>query len=316
MSSQTEAAVATRKAGWSRQRRREVAWAYTFLTPAFFFLIVLLLFPILFAFWISTHDWSLIPRHYPFIGLGNYKEAFQDPLTLKSIKNTFIYTIGVVPVGMIISLILALTMNLEGLPLRTLFRTTYFIPVITSWVAVSFVWAWMFEPRWGLVNTFLGWFGIRGIKWLASPRWALPAIVIVAVWKGLGYNMVIFLAGLQTIPRELLEAAKIDGANRWQGFWRVTFPLLNPTIVFLTVTAVIGSLQVFTPVVIMTTTYGGGEAGGPINSTRVMVYHIYSAAFRANRLGYGAALAFILFAIILLVTIVQLRLTQREFEYG
>ena len=171
----------------------------------------------------------------------------------------------------------------------------------------------MFEPRWGAVNTFLAMFGITGIKWLASPVWAMPAIMIVAIWKGLGYNMVIFLAGLQGIPRVLYEAAEIDGANRWQRFWSLTLPLLNPTIVFITVTAVIGSLQVFTPAVVMTTVQG--EAGGPIDSTRVMVYHIYATAFRYTRLGYGAALAFLLFALILIVTLVQLRLTQRQIEY-
>ncbi len=303
----------SKKRRWSPQRRRETLWAYAFLGPTFFFLLALILFPILFALWISLHDWSLIPRDFPFIGIKNYIEAFGDKLTIKSLRNTLIYTIGAVPVGMIISLALALILNQDKLPFRTGFRTAYFIPVITSWVAVSFVWVWMFEPRWGAVNTFLGWFGIHGIKWLASPVWALPAIIIVAVWKGLGYNMVIFLAGLQGIPRELLEAAKIDGASPWQGFWHVSFPLLNPTVVFITVTAVIGSLQVFTPAVIMTTKQG--EAGGPINSTRVMVYHIYSTAFRNNRLGYGAALAFVLFALILIVTIVQLRLTQRDIEY-
>lgn len=302
-----------KKYRWSAQQRREILWAYAFLGPAFFFLAVLILFPILFAFWISLHDWSLIPREFPFLGLENYVEAIKDQLTIKSLKNTLVYTIGAVPVGMVLSLLLALVMNQDRLPLRTWFRTAYFIPVITSWVAVSFVWLWMFEPRWGLVNTFLGLFGITGIKWLASPIWALPAIMIVAIWKGLGYNMVIFLAGLQGIPRELREAATIDGANRWQSFWSITFPLLNPTIVFITVTAVIGSLQVFTPAVIMTTVQG--EAGGPINSTRVMVYHIYSTAFRYNRLGYGAALAFLLFALILAVTIIQLRLTQRDVEY-
>ena len=299
---------------WSPQQVREILWAYAFLSPAFFFLIVLILFPILFAFWISLHDWSLIPREFPFIGIQNYAEAIKDKLTIKSLNNTLIYTIGAVPIGMLVSLVLALIMNQDKLPLRTSFRTAYFIPVITSLVAVSFVWVWMFEPRWGFVNSFLSWFGITGIKWLASPIWAMPAIMIVSIWKGLGYNMVIFLAGLQGIPREMHEAAKIDGANRWQSFWSITFPLLNPTIVFITVTAVIGSLQVFTPAVIMTTK--GGEAGGPIDSTRVMVYHIYSAAFRNNRLGYGAALAFLLFALILVVTIVQLRLTQRDVEYG
>lgn len=289
-------------------------WAYAFLGPAFFFLIVLIVFPILFAFWISLHDWSLIPQPTPFLGFQNYIEAIQDPLTLKSLRNTLYYTVMVVPVGMGVALALALVMNQDGLPFRTLFRTVYFIPVITSWVAVSFVWVWMFEPRWGFVNAFLSWFGITGIKWLASPTWALPAIIIVAIWKGLGFSMVLFLAGLQSIPREMYEAARIDGANRWQNFRFITFPLLNPTIVFITVTGVIGSLQVFTPAVIMTTRQG--EAGGPIDSTRVMVYHIYATAFRYNNLGYGATLAFLLFVLILAITLIQLRLTQREIEYG
>jgi len=142
----------------------------------------------------------------------------------------------------------------------------------------------------------------------------LSAIIIVAIWKDLGFGMVIFLAGLQDIPRELYEAAKIDGVNRWQNFRFITFPLLNPTLVFLTVTGLIGSLQVFTPAVIMTTRQG--EAGGPIDSTRVMVYHIYATAFRYNQLGYGAALAFLLFALILVITLIQLRVTQRNIEYG
>lgn len=312
MTAQSQPALRPKRR-WSPQARREMLWAYAFLGPAFFFLLILILYPILFAFWISLHDWSLIPRDFPFIGFQNYVRAFTDDLTTKSLKNTLIYVIGAVPVGMVLSLALALVMNIDRLPLRTFFRAVYFVPVITSWVAVSFVWRWLFEPRWGLVNSFLEIFGITGIKWLASPVWALPAIMIVAIWKGLGYNMVIFLAGLQGIPRELREAATIDGANRWQSFWAVTFPLLNPTIVFITVTAMIGSLQVFTPAVIMTTVQG--EAGGPINSTRVMVYHIYSMAFRNNQLGYGAALAFVLFALILIITIVQLRLTQRDVGY-
>jgi multiple sugar transport system permease protein len=311
MAVQSESRIQRR--GSSPQRRRETLWAYAFLGPAFFFLLVLVMFPILFAFWISLHDWSLIPRDFPFVGVANYVEAIRDDLTLKSLRNTLVYTVGAVPVSMVLSLSLALIMNQDKLPARTLFRTIYFIPVITSWVAVSFVWIWMFEPRWGLVNAFLRWFGITGIKWLASPIWAMPAIMIVAIWKGLGYNMVIFLAGLQGIPREMYEAAQIDGANDWQRFWSITLPLLNPTIVFITVTAVIGSLQVFTPAVVMTTVQG--EAGGPINSTRVMVYHIYATAFRYTRLGYGAALAFLLFALIMVVTVIQLRVTQREVEY-
>jgi multiple sugar transport system permease protein len=296
--------------------RREIVWAAIFLLPTLFFLVVLTLYPIIYAFWISLHDWSLIPREYPFIGLDNYIRALQDNVTIKSLTNTFVYTLVTVPISMVLSLGLALILNQKNLPFRNLFRAIYFIPVITSWAAVSFVWRWLFEPRYGAVNSILGSLGIYGVTWLASPQWALPAIMVVAIWKSMGYNMVIFLAGLQGIPQEYYEAARIDGANRWQLFWTITFPLLNPTIVFVTVTAVIASLQVFTPVALMTApVFGSGEAGGPIYSTRVMVYHIYSTAFRSSQLGYGAAQAFILFAFVLIVTIVQLRVTRRDVSY-
>lgn len=168
----------------------------------------------------------------------------------------------------------------------------------------------MFEPRWGFVNAFLSWFGITGIKWLASRTWALPAIIIVAIWQGLGFSMVLFLAGLQGIPREMYEAARIDAASRWQNFRFITFPLLNPTIVFITVTGVIGSWQVFTSAVIMTTRQAKQAAPSTLPA------YIYATAFRYNNLGYGAALTFLLFVLILAITLIQLRLTQREIEYG
>lgn len=294
--------------------RREISWAYFFLLPTFFFLVVLTLYPIIYAFWISLHDWSLIPRDYPYIGLENYVRAFRDNVAIKSMINTLVYTVVTVPISMVLSLGLAMILNQDNLPFRSIFRAVYFIPVITSWAAVSFVWRWLFEPRYGMVNSILNSVGIYGITWLASPQWALPAIMVVAIWKSLGYNMVIFMAGLKNIPHEYYEAARIDGASRWQLFRSITFPLLNPTIVFVTVTAVIGSLQVFTPVALMTSS-SAGEAGGPINSTRVMVYQIYSTAFRSNQLGYGAAQAFILFALVLVVTVIQLRVTRRDVSY-
>lgn len=297
-------------------QRREIMWASFFLLPTLFFLIVLTLVPIVLAFWMSLHDWSLIPRDYPFIGLDNYIRAFHDELTMRSLGNTLVYTVVVVPLSTALSLGLAIILNQEGMPLRRFFRAVYFVPVITAWAAASFVWRWMFEPRFGLVNGFLNGIGIQGLRWLASPNYALLAIIIVSVWKSLGYNMVIFLAGLQGVPREYHEAARIDGANRSQIFWRITLPLLNPTLVFVIVTTVIASLQVFTPVVLMTTPgSGAGEPGGPLNSTRVMVLQIYSTAFRSNQLGYGAAQAFILFAFVLIVTMIQLRLVQRNVSY-
>ncbi len=292
----------------------EVLWAYAFLAPALIFYLVLLLWPMIHAFTISLHKWSLIPSPRSFVAFSNYGAALSDLLTIKSIKNTLIYTTAVAPIAMILSLGLALILNNRSIRGLGLFRTVYFIPVITTWVAVGFVWRWLFEPNFGLVNTFLGLLGIVGPKWLASPYWALPAIIITSIWKRIGYNMVIFLAGLQDIPRQYYEAAQVEGANSWQSFWQITLPLLNPSFVFVIITSIISSLQAFTPVLIMTK-IGGAGAGGPLDSTRVLVYHIYEVAFRFCDLGFASAVAFILFAIIMCVTLIQLRLFQRKIEY-
>lgn len=292
----------------------EVLWPYIFLTPALIFYLVLVVWPIIHAFIISLHEWWLLPSERPFVGIVNYTAAMHDSLTLQSTKVTLLYTIAVVPIGGALSLVLALILNNRQIRGLGFFRTVYFIPVITTWAAAGFVWRWLFEPRFGLVNAFLGLFGVRGPGWLGSPTWALPAIIITAIWKGLGYNMVIFLAGLQSIPREYYEAAQIDGANSWQCFWKITLPLLNPTLVFVIVTSVISSFQVFTPIIIMTKR-GGAGAGGPLDSTRALVYHIYDLAFRRGKLGFSSAVAYILFAMVMGVTIIQLRLMQREIEY-
>ena len=303
-----------KRRGWSRRRTLEVLWAYTFLAPALIFFLVLVVWPMIHALIISFHKWWLLPSEKPFVGIANYAAALRDPLTLKSLKVTLLYTVAVVPIGGALSLGLALILNNRQIRALGFFRTVYFIPVITTWAAVGFIWRWLFEPSFGLVNTALGLLGVTGPGWLVSPNWALPAIIMTSIWKGMGYNMVIFLAGLQNVPRQYYEAAQIDGANIWQCFWKITLPLLNAVLVFVIVTSIISSFQVFTPIIIMTKV-GGAGAGGPLDTTRVLVYHIYDLAFRRGNVGFASAVAFILFAMVMIVTVIHLRLVQREVEY-
>lgn len=294
---------------------RESVWAYLFLAPAMLGLLALDIYPMISAFWMSLHDWPMIGRARPFIGLENYANTFQDALALKSFLNTVYYTVTSVPATMVLGLIFALILNLQFFRLRGFFRTTYYLPVITSWVAVSFVWLYIYEPSFGWMNELLRLIGLAEPlpKWLGSVTWAMPAIIIASIWKGMGGSMVLFLAGLQGIAQDYYEAAAIDGASPWQRFWQITLPLLNPTVTFVAVVSVIGSLQVFTPIVVMTSSQG--QAGGPLDSTRVLVYHIYHIAFRERELGFAVAMAYVLFIIILALTLVQLRLVQRNVEH-
>jgi multiple sugar transport system permease protein len=296
--------------------RREALWAYTFLALPLSGLALFFFYPMLAAFWMSLHDWPMVGRDRPFVGLDNYVDAFRDSLSRKSFVNTVYYTVTVVPGTMVLGLGLALVLNLPTLRFRGFFRTTYYLPVITSWVAVSFIAVYVFEPTFGWMNDFLRSIGIdRPPTWLASPTWAMPAIIITSIWKSVGASIVLFLAGLQGIPQDCVEAAQVDGASKWQSFWHITLPLLNPTITFVAVVSVINSLQVFTPAVVMTYSSMLSQAGGPLDSTRVLVYHIYQTAFRSQDFGFAAAVSYILFAIVLVLTMVQLRLIQRPVNY-
>jgi multiple sugar transport system permease protein len=212
-----------------------------------------------------------------------------------------------VPAGTVISLILANILN-QKIRGTTFYRTAYFLPVVSSSIAVALVWAWVFNPDFGLVNEILSTFGLPRLKWLASSTWALPAIVIVSVWRGLGPSTVIFLAGLQGIPEELYDAAKIDGANARQLFRHITIPMLSPTTFFVIVVSIIGSFQVFDLVFMMT-------QGGPGRATLVLVYYIYQHAFRWFGMGYAASIAFVLFIVIFVLTLIQLRLSGRWVHY-
>jgi multiple sugar transport system permease protein len=290
------------KTFWGRWNQRE---GYVFILPSLLHLLVFFLIPLGFSLWLSFHDWrGLTTRGIPFVGLENYAFMLGDTRWWNAVKNTLVYTFLSVPLGMALSLLVAVVMN-QKIPGVYAFRATFFLPVVTSWVAVSVVWLWILDGRLGLLNYALSLVGLEGPDWLADPRTALLALVLISVWKGLGFQMVIWLAGLQSIPKELYEAAIVDGANRVQQFRFVTLPMLAPTTFFLLITGVIGSFQVFTPVFVLT-------KGGPLGSTDVAVYRIYERAFVNFDFGYASALAWVLFAFIFAATLVQLYYMRRN----
>lgn len=291
---------------WSRSNERI---GYLFILPSLVHLIIFLLIPLVFSLYLSFSNWrGPSPQNAPFIGLENYEYLFRDRLFWEAMRNTAYYTLLYVPGGMIVSLLVALVMNqkLKGI---YFFRTLFFMPVISSWVAVSIIWITLLDPQVGILNYVLAQFGIAPVNWLGDSSTAMIAIVIISIWKGLGFQMVIWLAGLQAIPEELHEAAAIDGATKRQAFFRITLPLLAPTTFFLAITGVIGSFQVFSPVYVIT-------GGGPRGSTNVVVYHIYTRAFEAYDMGYAASQAWVLFGVIFLATIVQVWYRRRQGEEG
>jgi multiple sugar transport system permease protein len=287
--------------------RRTWIWAYVFLAVPLVFFLSIRIGPTLYAFWMSLHQWDPIALDRPFIGLENYQELARDDVFWKAFRNTWIYVLVGVPVGLIISLLVA--MGLQRL-IRFVgfYRVLYFLPYITSLVAVGWVWRWMYMPN-SLFNDVLGWLGLPQTTFLGNPSTAIYAIIATTVWHGLGFQVVIFLAGLESIPGDYLDAAAVDGASGWQRFWGITLPLLNPTIVFLVVTGVISNLQVFTQIRAMSS----GGTGGPLNSTISVVLHVYQKAFQSlpSEMGYAAAMMVVLFVIILLITIIQLKVLSR-----
>jgi multiple sugar transport system permease protein len=284
--------------------------------PTLAFYILWVGFPMVYSFFMSFRNWNPLAASQPYVGLDNYREAlFQDRLFWISLKNTFYYTSVTIPLGAIAALFVAVLINSQK-RLISFFRTTYFIPVVTSAVAVSVMWRWLYQPRFGLINQLIklvlvDTLGLQinpTVQWLTSKTLAMPSIIVMDIWKGLGFTMVLFLAGLTSIPSVYYEAARIDGAGRWHIFRHITVPLLQPTLVFVLVTGVIGGLQVFTPMYIMT-------SGGPVNSTRTIVYLLYDKAFTIYRFGYASSLAFMLFAIVLALTVIQLRVMTTRWEY-
>jgi len=275
--------------------------AYIFLSPVILWFLIFTFFPIGFALYLSLHRWFAISPERPFIGLQNYEKLISDGMFLLCFKNTFRYVIMYVPLAVLVSLGVALILNAIG-RLKSFLRTAYFIPVVTSIVAASIIWKWLYQPTFGLFNTILSLLHLPKQSWLTSPNQALFSIVIMSVWKNLGFNMVIFLAGLQGISETYYEAARIDGANRRHCLWYITLPLLKPTTTFVLIMTVLGAFQIFVEPYIMT-----DPPGSPLNSTRVLVLHIYEVAFRWLRMSYGASMAFVLFGIMLIFTVLQLK---------
>jgi multiple sugar transport system permease protein len=280
--------------------------AYLFLAPAFIGLTIFTLVPFLLSFYYSMTDYNVLSPPV-WRGLANYEKLFQSRVFWVSLWNTFYYTIGTIPFKLIIGLALALLLNraLRGI---AIFRALYYLPVVTATIAVSVIWLWIYNPSYGLANMALEALGLPRQTWLLSPTLAMPSLMILGVWKYVGGTMIIYLAGLQGIPEMYYEAAAIDGANRWQQFWHITWPLLKPATFFNIVTLAITSFQVFEQMYIMT-------EGGPGFATTTMVYEIYREAFERFHMGYASSLAVVLFVIVLALTLVNFKFGGSSIEY-
>ena len=290
----SEAAVS--RAGW---------W---FIAPALLLIGAFFFLPVLASFLLSVTDFDIYavadPANARFVGLRNYRGLVQDPVFWTALRNTFYFALVGGPLTVAVSLGAALLVNAKAVRLKGLFRTIYFVPFVTTLVAVAIVWRYLYHPQYGLLNYALGFLGIGPIDWLGDPRWAMPAIILMAAWKNFGYNMLIFIAGLQSIPDELYEAADLDGAGPLRRFRHVTLPTLAPTFFFVGVVTMIGYFQLFAEPYVMT-------SGGPLRSTTSLVLFMYEEGFRWWRMGAAAAIAFVLFLVIFAWTLLQLRVERR-----
>ena len=282
--------------------------AYGFLTPNLIGFLIFTFLPVFAALLLSFTEWDLL-RPIQWVGLSNYIRMFtNDPTFIKVLKNTLLFVAVTVPARIVLALAVALALN-QKLFGTTFFRTAFFMPVVSSSVAVALVWQWIFHADFGPLNNILWTLGVASpSRWLTRTQGALTALMIVSIWQGIGMNMVIFLAGLQGIPAQLYEAAKIDGATSWKSFWKITLPMLSPTTFLVLVMTTISSFQIFDLAVIMT-------EGGPANATNTIVYHIYRNAFQFFRMGYAAAIAWFLFIVIFAITLFQFRNQKNWVNY-
>ncbi|MGE3724246.1 MAG: carbohydrate ABC transporter permease [Candidatus Sericytochromatia bacterium] len=284
------------------KQRSELGWALLMLLPSLLGVGIFTLIPVLASFGLSFAQWNLLspPK---WVGFANYAALMSEPLFWKVLGNTFVYAFSVVLFEVPIALALAIALNQQGWVVK-IFRTVFFLPVVTSMIAIALVWNWIYDPQYGLLNAALGAIGLKPIAWLFTTEWALPALIVMGIWKNVGYSMVIFLAGLQNIPDELYEAASLDGASSWQQFLNVTLPMVSPTLFFVTTMSTITAFQIFDSVYMMT-------QGGPENSTNVAVYWLYQNAFEFFQVGRASAMAYVLFAIILTLTLIQWSLRKK-----
>lgn len=281
--------------------------AYIFLAPALIYFAVFFFYPIALEFWISLRSGQPLIGVSAFAGLKNYVTAINDARVLNSFKVTFIFAVENTVMSVVVGLGLALLLN-QALRGRTILRAIIFFPYVTTFVIVALMWRNMLDPYTGILNAVLYALEIPGQNWLTDYRSALPTVMGITVWHGMGYNMVLFLAGIQGIPDVYHEAAEIDGAGAWARFWRITLPLLAPTTLFVSIISVIGSLQAFGQAYLIT-------RGGPAEATRFYVFHVFDIAFSQFNFGYGAALAFLMFAVILILTVIQMKLGRKDVEY-
>jgi multiple sugar transport system permease protein len=285
-------------------KRRE-RWFYLMISPWLVGFVVFMAGPLISAVGLSFAHFNLTTGA-TWAGIENYVTMTRDPLFFKTLGNTAYYTFVSVPLGLIVAFALALLLN-QKLPAVNIFRTIFFLPSVVSGVAVLLLWSWIFNPKYGLINGFLAEIGVDGPGWLQSQEWSMPALIIISLW-GIGWMMLVFLAGLQDIPPELSEAAEIDGATAWQKLWHVTIPMISPVTFFLFVTGLIFAMQVFIPAYILT-------KGGPNNSTMTLSLLIYLAAFQWDKMGYATAAAVVLIVITLVITLVQFRVGDLWVHY-
>jgi multiple sugar transport system permease protein len=287
--------------------REQARYGTLFVLPTFLFFCVFVAWPVFYSFHLGFFDWSpLEPLPRP-VGLANYQELLATPTFLRTIVNTFVFTFGVLGVVVVGSIALALALN-QGLRGTAFFRAIYYSPVVTSLVATAVIWLWILDPQFGIVNQVLRAAGLPTPGWAADSVWAMPTVIVAFSWRDVGYFTVIYLAGLQGIPNELKEAARIDGCGAWRMFRHITLPLLVPTTLFVAVLSVIRATQgAFGLIYVMT-------GGGPVEATNVMVLYLYQQAFQFFRIGYASAVAYVLFAFVFLAMLIQFRLLGRRSE--
>jgi len=289
----------------NKRRWRDNLEGYLFAAPWLLGLLIWQLGPFAASAWFSLNKWDILTP-MKFLGMNNYAQALSDPRFLQSLRVTVSYVFLALPAQLALALLLAILVNSE-LPGMYFFRGVFYLPSVAAGVATAVLWRWLLNPQYGLINYLLSRIGIRGPMWLESETWALPSLALMSLW-GIGSTMLIYLAALQSVPQQMQEAAEIDGASAWKRFWHITLPMISSSVFFTLIMGIIGSFQIFAQAYVMT-------QGGPHYATLFYVLYLYQQAFQAFKMGYASALAWILFLIVMLVTLIQLRLGSRWVYY-
>ncbi|HEY0753764.1 MAG TPA: sugar ABC transporter permease [Ktedonobacteraceae bacterium] len=292
----------------TKQQRQEIITAYLFLAPALLLFLIFIAGPFLGAFTLSLFSWDMFTSPQ-FVGLANYAKLLTDISARTALANTAIFTFWSLVLHLICGMLLALAINRAiSRALQYFLRTVYFFPLIMSWAAVALMWLYLLDPNFGIINFYLGKLGLPTPNWLVNSSTALPALIFVDLWRTLGFTFVILLAGLSSVPAHFYEAARLDGANVWQRFWRITIPLMSPTLLFTSVITIVGAFQIFDPMFIMTN-------GGPGIATLSIVLYIYQTGFQSFQMGYASTLALVVFFVIMLLTVFQLGISRYWVHY-